>query len=468
MEDNIENRDFIYKEYIGDISPDKNENYFWTINSLEDLLVAKNDGFPDYYLSTSEKMPGASMLHQSARICNLELINEYLSGGDYDVNRLDNNNCTSLGYLINIELKDNLIKKIGDVTTIYNGCNDAEQIVEAIRLLQYDNQANCVYFGKKYTNKYIENYIKELQKHYIQIAGFSRYETAKQVCEGDIKFNTLPQELKTDRKFALIVLRKNGMFLRFMDNFFKKDKEIVKVAVSKYFGNIEYADESLKNDKEIILSGTLSDINYFIGLDVSLKKDRDITLKALNDNGFAINHIDDSFKSDYEIGFTALDWDIKIFQLLDDSLKKDNNFIIEYIKRKHTQLWRHINIAKFFDVSQKKDEKLVFEAINLSGINLEFVDKSFRKNEKMVLVAIASNYESIQFADKSLKENRDFILKAVEINGFVLSRVPISFQKDRQIVLAAVKSRPEVFKYVYEDFKQDKEIKKLSRNGLRY
>ena len=447
---------------------EKNEEYFWNINSVQDLINAESDGFPRFRLSSSSKMPNSSMLHQAARICNLELIEEFMLWGEFDVNQLDGNNCTPLGYIINEVLENNLKNNnIAPVSTIYDGCNDAEQIIEAISLLQQDDNVKCIYLGKKYPNDFIKKYKAELKKHIIQINGFSRYETAKRIWDGKIKFKSLPHELVMDKKFATIVLIHHSALLKEMDESLKKDKEVVMTAVINDIFYIQYADETLKKNKEIVMAAFLSGDDFLKYIDKSLRNDRDIALKIVEFNADFFTEIGSSLKLDIEIVTAALLRKLEIFKLLDDSIKKDKSFIIKFLEDRSKDSYDY-NIVKFFDSSLKKDKKFILEVLKFSGNNLEFLDKRYRKNEKMVLEAITNKPNSILLADKSLLENRDFILKAVKINGFVLSRVPISFQKDRQIVLTAVKSRPEVFKYVHEDFKQDIEIKKISKNGLRY
>jgi hypothetical protein len=148
------------------LSDDELEDYFWKINSVEDYLNARKDGFPLYYYSTSEEMPGATLLHQAARICNLELISYLIDKENFDVNELDSDNCTPLGYILNqeqlYELKDNHFGN--PVSTVNGGCDDAGQIINAIRLLHKNYNADCIYLEEEFEEEFIENYITELQK----------------------------------------------------------------------------------------------------------------------------------------------------------------------------------------------------------------------------------------------------------------------------------------------------------------
>ena len=145
---------------------DKNENYFWSIKTVEDYLNARKDDFPKEYYSTSDEMPGSNLLHQAARICSLELITYLIDIENFDVNELDDDNCTPLGYILNEEELYELINNNwGDpVTTVNGGCNDAKQIINAIRLLHDNYQADCIYLDEEFDDEFIENYITELQK----------------------------------------------------------------------------------------------------------------------------------------------------------------------------------------------------------------------------------------------------------------------------------------------------------------
>ena len=66
---------------------------------------------------------------------------------------------------------------------------------------------------------------------------------ANQIWEGDVEFDDLSNELKMNKKFALILLKGTGAYLEDLDESFKKDKEIVLVAVTQDGENLQFADE---------------------------------------------------------------------------------------------------------------------------------------------------------------------------------------------------------------------------------
>ena len=88
------------------------------------------------------------------------------------------------------------------------------------------------------------------------------------------KYNFLEltkEEWRTNRKFILAALKKDGKILGLLSEDFRKDREIVLEAVKScwlYEDALKYADEKLQFDPEIILEGIIS----------SFKSEGDISL----------------------------------------------------------------------------------------------------------------------------------------------------------------------------------------------
>ena len=77
---------------------------------------------------------------------------------------------------------------------------------------------------------------------------------------------------KKDKEIVLIAVKNDGYALEYADESFKKDKEIVLIAVKQYGRNLEYADDSLKKDKEIVLEAAKTDPLAIKFADISLRK----------------------------------------------------------------------------------------------------------------------------------------------------------------------------------------------------
>lgn len=138
-----------------------NEKYFETINTIEELNKAEQDGFSLEFKTYRPEMPGATLLHESARKCNIALLDYLISDRNMDFNQLDEDECSPLGYVLNDDLLYEL--KSGEITTVNEGCNDASKILQTIELLK-SNEAECIYNGEFYNVKWINQYIFELKK----------------------------------------------------------------------------------------------------------------------------------------------------------------------------------------------------------------------------------------------------------------------------------------------------------------
>jgi hypothetical protein len=138
-----------------------NEQYFENISTIEELIIAERNGFNVEFKTNRPEMPGAILLHESARKCNLVLLAYLISDRNMDINQLDEDECSPLGYVLNDDLLYEI--KSGEITTANEGCNDASKILQSIEILK-SNGAECIYNGELYNEKWISQYIEELKK----------------------------------------------------------------------------------------------------------------------------------------------------------------------------------------------------------------------------------------------------------------------------------------------------------------
>ena len=139
-----------------------NEKYFESISTIEELIRAERNGFNVEFKTNRPEMPGANLLHESARKCNIVLLGYLISNRNMDFNQLDEDECTALGYVLNDDLLYEI--KSGDTTTVNEGCNDVSEILQTIEILK-SNEAECIYNGELYDERWIDQYIFELKKH---------------------------------------------------------------------------------------------------------------------------------------------------------------------------------------------------------------------------------------------------------------------------------------------------------------
>jgi hypothetical protein len=140
------------------------ELYFENIACIHDLIEAEDNGFTINFKTTRPEMPGASLLHEAARKCLPSLLEHLVFVKKMDINALDEDRCTPLGYVLNDDLWQDYKGASQDVTTINNGCEDAHLIINTIEFL-VANGAKCVYNGEEYSHSWIKSYLTSLKKN---------------------------------------------------------------------------------------------------------------------------------------------------------------------------------------------------------------------------------------------------------------------------------------------------------------
>ena len=133
----------------------------------------------------------------------------------------------------------------------------------------------------------------------------------------------------------------NGDALKYVDEKFKADKEVVLEAVRSDARILYYADESLKKDKKIILTALKKNGNSLNYADESLKKDKEIVLTAIKQNGGALEYADKKFQDDKKIVLAAIKSKHyyyggaqQFIQYAGDKIRSDKAFMEKHITEK--------------------------------------------------------------------------------------------------------------------------------------
>lgn len=130
--------------------------------SLEDILTFKESGFDIKTISESTEIPGGTLLHFFSAKANLEIVQYLLEEEQFDVNAMDTDKCTPLGYLMNKELLYFLDK--GVVCSVNNYSEKPYEIISTINYLR-SLDAKCIYLGYEYDEKFILSYLEKLNKY---------------------------------------------------------------------------------------------------------------------------------------------------------------------------------------------------------------------------------------------------------------------------------------------------------------
>lgn len=151
-------------------------------------------------------------------------------------------------------------------------------------------------------------------------------------------------------------LEYNGSLLDCCSDEIKKDKNLVKIALSNFRNALSFADRSLLNDEGLMMnsvslggSSFLSDLsleqrddkNILLKLansikdstnayreimriaSVNLKKDKELALLCVSNNGWAIEDVGESIKYDKDILMAAFDSGCHVYKVLDHKKLKN-------------------------------------------------------------------------------------------------------------------------------------------------
>lgn len=140
------------------------ELYFENIACVQDLGDAELNGFTIDFKTARPEMPGASLLHQAARKCLYPLLEHLIFVKKMDINALDEDACTPLGYVLNDDLWQDYKGRSQDVTTVNNGCLEVGQIIKTIEFL-IANGGRCIYNGEEYSHSWTASYLTTLKKN---------------------------------------------------------------------------------------------------------------------------------------------------------------------------------------------------------------------------------------------------------------------------------------------------------------
>ena len=315
--------------------------------------------------------------------------------------------------------------------------------------------------------------------------------------------NILPDNLKNDKDFLIILVQADDQIYRTLPKQFQKDPDIALYSLKPdgYGGGygMEFPIE-LMLDRDFVLqaAGINGNIicNYFeTGLygsgkykDYDLAKDRELILTAVSHASHALNYLSNELKDDKEIVLAAVSHYGTNYQYASDRLKDDDEVIEATKKAKkypvdvYTTAYPNYippklrNDRRIALASVKKnafafeklpnefrdDKEIALEAVKNNGCVIEFASERLKQDDEVMYEAASSNFNALEYASPDQLRNRDLILRIAKRNGkifcmdYEMNRY--GYPKDREIVLAAVSNYGNALKYASKELQNDKEV----------
>ncbi|EFC36692.1 predicted protein [Naegleria gruberi] len=316
--------------------------------------------------------------------------------------------------------------------------------------------------------------------------------------------NISHDELKTDRQLILDCILSERKVLENLNEEFRNDRELIRLAVKQHYGALEYASDELKNDRELVLEAILFDSTNFTFASKELRMDTEILECTIIKDSTFLEYAPESVRRDREFVLRAIRNSFNtISQYFGYNLKEDRDLILEHAKRTGSietlpqefkqdreivltaiQLYGSefkyasrsllndrelliIALRNGFRLSDyneiELDREIVYESCRYDRNNLKNVPEQYRDDEEIVEAAISyteTGYGHYFFECVSdrLKSNVDFMRKMAKIYGYVIHYVPESLANDRELILNAVSQDASTLQYASEELKNDKEV----------
>ena len=138
------------------------------------------------------------------------------------------------------------------------------------------------------------------------------------------------EELRGDREVVLAAIENNGDALRFADDKFRSDVEIVRKAMTSAFTALHGASRDILNNKEVLLD--LLTINGYALMCIpkALRNDYDIVMTAVKQPkcGVVLKFASEELQGNREIALAAVKSCAEAFDYIPSSVTEDPSFML--------------------------------------------------------------------------------------------------------------------------------------------
>lgn len=252
--------------------------------------------------------------------------------------------------------------------------------------------------------------------------------------------NFIEPKSKSEAKTILLDSNCNWITSPELSNFYRNDKELALLAVSKEPLAYSLLSNELMLDKsiqEVLCLATNRNLLHYVkewNLDVesilnldelcTVIKNNNNLLSILSNNVHSnveclfaaissdssnIKYVDESNKEYRELALAAVKSDGKALEYICDSFKSDKQIVLSAVKN-------YGGALKYASASLQNDKEVVLLAVTKFGESLKFASSSLQANKEVVLEAIKSDCHAFQYCSEFLRNDEDFICEAFKIN----------------------------------------------------
>lgn len=197
----------------------------------------------------------------------------------------------------------------------------------------------------------------------------------------------LNDELKDDEAIALeaIANSDSASIIKYVSNRLQNDRAFLLKAVKVNGLIIRFTEDCFRKDKELVLEAGRQNKSAFRGASKSLDEDKDFIMRRVSIDPKSLIYVD-KFLDDIDVAIAAA----------------------------------QVDGCMALQISPlSNNPKVVMVAVKQNGLALKHSGKVVKSNEDIVLEAVKQNPEALKYADESLTENPVFMRK---VNPFLTIR----------------------------------------------
>lgn len=310
-------------------------------------------------------------------------------------------------------------------------------------------------------------------------------------------------DITNRRKAAIGVVCRCGLALKYVEEEWRLDKEVVTAAISNDGRALVYACQSIKDDEDIVAlavrnrwaalkhaSVRLRDNAQLVTVAVTnsgaalqyaserLRGDADMVTLAVATWGLALEHASEHLKNDIAIVTKAIATDTRAFSHASHELQK-NEAIAAAAGRRDIICQAVIERVTIDGCALRKEQdewkdnkQVLLSAVKNNGLALKYASKNLKNDHDAVMAAITNDNSSLKYASKNLRNSIHIIKPAVSRDGRALEYASQHLKNDQDIVHTAVTQYGDSLRYASIELKDNIDIVtvavKQDAHSLRY
>lgn len=277
------------------------------------------------------------------------------------------------------------------------------------------------------------------------------------------------KEIKNNKKVVLAAVINNPKALQFASDELKKDLEVLQaIEISLMQECISTAMDSLINNRYLWFTVVQKNGLSLQYAPESFKRDVDLVRLAIIQNPKAFDYLDKVMKEDGRV--------LRIMELFDPEnnldnwlpfcheLKSDQPPLEESLIQKEVlnNLQLYISLlrrdARFGQYAAHRyaaESEVLCKFLAHSGLMLEYLHAKYINNKDMVLIAVKQNGLALKYVSEELRNDQDVVLSAILQNPSSFWYASLKLRNDDQFVLKAVKQNGLILEYVSDLFKEN-------------